>query len=286
MRYIDIDVKDEQIIGQGVTVGAAGSHNDVKFRIKFNDAWADTGKSAQFLNARHQNPTLVLISPTDYDPKTGRYFLSIPAEAKEYSGTIYMTIKGTVVDEDLVESATLAAEGEFKVLESGWDEDNEEASDITPTQAEQFAKKLEDLADDIESAVSAANRAEVAAAAAEISKEDAYQSEQAAERNREQAEEAAADAVEAWENMENLSVAANTLPANQPASVEKTNTGSGYRFTFGIPRGMNGVALHGDGMFCFNVDGNGHLLVTMEDTADVNFYIDPDTGHLIAEFEV
>ncbi len=46
------------------------------------------------------------------------------------------------------------------------------------------------------------------------------------------------------------------------------------------PRGMNGVAVSADGLYAFNVDENGHLILSYTGETAPNFRIDQNDGHL------
>ena len=75
---------------------------------------------------------------------------------------------------------TLTAKAEFKVLESVYDPDAEEAADITPTVAEQFQAELEGVMDTIASAIQAASDAAASEYSAEGSAASAAASSTAA----------------------------------------------------------------------------------------------------------
>lgn len=152
MRYINIEVANEYVKGSGVPIGAAGSYSDVALKIKFSNMWDGMAKHITWLDANGENPTLVYLTANNYD---GEYYTSpIPAEAKAIAGTATMSIKGA--DED---KGTLTAKAEFKVLESVYDPDAEEAADITPTVAEQFQEQMEEIIGSIAGALEAASEA-------------------------------------------------------------------------------------------------------------------------------
>ncbi len=152
MRYINIEVANEYVKGSGVPIGAAGSYSDVALKIKFSNMWDGMAKHITWLDANGENPTLVYLTANNYD---GEYYTSpIPAEAKAIAGTATMSIKGA--DED---KGTLTAKAEFKVLESVYDPDAEEAADITPTVAEQLQSQMEEIIGSISDAMDAASEA-------------------------------------------------------------------------------------------------------------------------------
>ena len=50
-RIIPIEINNEYVIGGGVVVGAAGSHDDVVLQITFSPMWAGLAKSIVWLDA-------------------------------------------------------------------------------------------------------------------------------------------------------------------------------------------------------------------------------------------
>ena len=63
-RIIELTVSDEYVIGGGVPIGAAGSHDDVVLRMSFSDAWMVRNKYATFRDALGENPTIVALLPS------------------------------------------------------------------------------------------------------------------------------------------------------------------------------------------------------------------------------
>lgn len=249
MRYIDLTITNEYIKGTGEFVGAAGSHDDVAFRMTFGPMWLGLTKTVLFHNAYRQNPTIVVVTAAMLeDPSVPNvYVVPIPVEAKQYAGKMGLTIKGATVEDDTETSATLSVYGEFIVKESYWDNDAEAAADVTASQAEQLQSQIEELTDDMLDAIATASSLQTS-----------------------------------WDN---LAVEAESLSADEEASVEKTQTQSSLKFTFGIPRGHDGVVTETDGVFFFVINAAGHLILTCIDDDDVDFSID-ETGHLIVSFEV
>lgn len=166
MRYIDIEVANEYVKGAGVPIGAAGSYSDVALRIRFGDMWDGLGKHITWLDANGENPTIVYLTTENYED--GCYTSLIPAEAKAVAGTVTMSIRGADNSK-----GTLTAKAEFKVLESVYDPDAEEAVDPTPTVAEQLQAEVDQILDTIADAISAADEAAESASAAAGSADDA-----------------------------------------------------------------------------------------------------------------
>ena len=180
MRYIEIECSNEYVKGAGVPIGAAGSYSDVALKIKFSDNWDGMAKHITWLDANGENPTIVYLTANNYD---GEYYTSlIPAEPKAVAGTATMSIKGADSSQ-----GTLTAKAEFKVLESVYDENAEEAADITPTVAEQFQAQMEDIIDSIADAMAAADVAVTSGSAAANSAAAALASQTAAAASEHQA---------------------------------------------------------------------------------------------------
>ena len=180
-RIIECQVTDEYVRGSGVVVGAAGSHNDVALRLAFNPMWAGTARSIVWKDALGGNPIITVLGTDLLVPgETEVYIVPIPAEPKAYAGDMSMTIKGAVVDGDKESAATLTARAFFTVMESDWDENAEEAQDITPTQAAQFQAQLEAIKDDISKAAKAVEETTAIKEAAGQHAADAAESAQAA----------------------------------------------------------------------------------------------------------
>ena len=166
-------------------------------------------------------------------------------------------------------------------------------SEIAQLEAEMHRLKTEASlsADGAEKAQTAA---ETAAAEAEQSKEDA---EGAAHR----AGQSEANAQDAREAIENMEVRANTLEAGSAAAVRKEVINGVVRLTYGIPQGkqgetgptgadgkqgppgppgINGVAVAADGQYAFNVNADGHLILSYTGDTAPNMRINGE-GHLI-----
>ena len=61
-RIIEIEVNDEYIVGSGVVLGAAGSHNDVIMKVRFNSSWVGLNIIATFRDALGENPISVVLT--------------------------------------------------------------------------------------------------------------------------------------------------------------------------------------------------------------------------------
>ena len=179
-RVIPLQVADEYVQGDGVPVGAAGSHDDVALRLAFGPMWAGTARSIVWYDANGENPTITALT-TDMlaEGESEIYLVPIPAEPKAMAGEMTMTVKGVTVSGSKETTATLTAAARFRVLESSWDPDAEESADITPTQAQQFQAEIEGIKSGIAAAMASGS------AEAETQRGENEQSRQEAESTRE-----------------------------------------------------------------------------------------------------
>ena len=102
-RIIEIEVNDEFITGSGVVIGAAGSHNDVVMKVRFNSSWAGLDIIATFRDALGENPisvVLTALSTLVADESDGDHCVhkfSVPLKAKAYEGKISLSFTGYTV---------------------------------------------------------------------------------------------------------------------------------------------------------------------------------------------
>lgn len=119
-RIIECSVNDEYVVGAGVPIGAAGSHNDVILRLSFGDTWVGLNIYATFRDALGGNPTLIALLPSMLVEGTDMvYDVPIPAAAKLYDGRSMLTLTGySIVDGSEEDSATNTTTAFFRVLPS------------------------------------------------------------------------------------------------------------------------------------------------------------------------
>ena len=86
-RVIPLQVSDEYVRGDGVPVGAAGSHDDVALRLTFGPMWAGTARSIVWYDANGENPTITALT-TDMlaEGESEVYLVPIPAAPKAVAG--------------------------------------------------------------------------------------------------------------------------------------------------------------------------------------------------------
>lgn len=150
MRYIDCEVNDEYVIGSGVVIGAAGSHNDVGLRLKFGDMWVGLNIYATFTDANGEKSAVVMLMPSMLVPgEVMTYILPIPADAKKYPGKAMLTLSGfSVINGTQVDKATNTVTSFFRVLKSDYRLLTD--SSVTPTLAQQLHSEVNSLGERIE----------------------------------------------------------------------------------------------------------------------------------------
>lgn len=102
-RIIEIEVNDEYVVGSGVVIGAAGSHNDVIMKVRFNSSWVGLNIIATFRDALGENPisvVLTAVSTLVADESDGDHCVHkflVPLKAKAYEGKISLSFTGYTV---------------------------------------------------------------------------------------------------------------------------------------------------------------------------------------------
>lgn len=170
-RIIKLSVKNEYILGEGVVIGAAGSHDEVLLELDFraSPVWHGTTKKAVFYDALGTNPTTILLT-TDklVSDETEVYRISVPAEAKEQAGKCFLTIEGVVTNGETESMRVVTEAAQFDVLQSRRYEQTSDPKPVTPTQAEQLQAEIDDIKGTVVNAgISERNAAASAAAALE-----------------------------------------------------------------------------------------------------------------------
>lgn len=119
MRIIDCAVNNEYIVGGGVPIGAAGSHDDVVLRLAFGEMWTGLNIYATFTDALGENATVVMLLPSMLVSGTiMTYDLPIPASAKRIEGRTSLSLTGYTVVNGTEGIATNTATAYFRVLPS------------------------------------------------------------------------------------------------------------------------------------------------------------------------
>lgn len=118
-RIINCTVSDEYIVGGGVPIGAAGSHDDVVLRLAFGEMWTGLNIYATFTDAVGENATVVMLMPSMLVAGSAMtYDLPIPASAKKIEGRASLSLTGYTVVNGTEGIATNTVTSYFRVLPS------------------------------------------------------------------------------------------------------------------------------------------------------------------------
>ena len=121
-RVIPCRVLDDYITGDGVTIGGAGSHDEVLLELDFRAAdavWAGTTRTVTFTNALGLDPVNVLLTTNLLsEGQTEVYRVPVPVRCKAYPGWISVTVSGVEVsgDQEVLRIAT--GDARFRVLDN------------------------------------------------------------------------------------------------------------------------------------------------------------------------
>ncbi len=191
-RIIKLSVKNEYILGEGVVIGAAGSHDEVLLELDFraSPVWHGTTKKAVFYDALGTNPTTILLT-TDklVSGETEVYRVSVPAEAKGQAGKCFLTIEGIITSGETERVRVVTEAAQFDVLQSRRYEQMSDPKPVTPTQAEQLQAEIDDIKSTVSEAKDSADAAAESEGKAATSEANAKASEEAAQKSAEVAVE-------------------------------------------------------------------------------------------------
>nr|DAL16297.1 MAG TPA_asm: hypothetical protein [Caudoviricetes sp.] len=169
-NIVKLQISNEYIQGSGVSVGAAGSHDDVLLEMDFRPStvWAGTTRRAIFSNALGENRTVIVLTTNLLEEGQGEvYLVPVPQQAKDVAGECFLTVEGFVTDgsgKEIVRCVT--EEARFRVLPSKLY--TNDSAPVTPSQAEQLQAEIDSIKTTIVNAgISERNAAASAAAALE-----------------------------------------------------------------------------------------------------------------------
>lgn len=120
-KIIPIEVRDEYILGSGVSIGAVGSFDSMVLRVKFDDSWIGLNKYATWTDAQGSIGDQTIITELDRADDENAYDIPVSAFVTQYAGTVKLSFTGYAVGgtaDNLVESVINTATGTFRVLES------------------------------------------------------------------------------------------------------------------------------------------------------------------------
>ena len=121
-KIIPLEVRDEYILGSGVSIGAAGSFDSAILRIKFDESWLGLNIYATWMDAlgnAGDQTVITVLDLVDGEPNT--YDIPVPQFATNYAGTVKLALSGYVIGGEAgkeVESLLNTVSGAFRVLES------------------------------------------------------------------------------------------------------------------------------------------------------------------------
>ena len=299
-RIISLSIEDMYIKYTGEAFGATGSHNAVTLRMTFGPVWDGTAKTAYFTDALG-SASVAMVLGLDTLTEDGAYEVDVPSEALKIAGVATVTIKGVLVSGETTTKAITTAAGHFRVLDSELPESVGNAGTITASDKEQLQAEIAGMetlfttgkaaaeeaaanakASEEAAQASAAAASESASAAADSVKQAANQIPLAREEVK-KAEDAADRAEAAWAGLQKTDVYAITVPYTEKAAAVKEQVEDHFHIRFEIPEGKpgrNGAVVTAAGMFAFQVNDEGHLILTYTGDTAPNFSINA-AGHLI-----
>ena len=140
-RVISCAITNEYLSGDGVLIGAVGSHDDVLVELDFTAAgpmWEGTTRTVTFTDATGQNPVNILLTTNLLaEGQTEVYQVPVPGQAKAVAGWCGMTVAG---EQEILRAVTERAL--FKVAPSEmkrW----EGAEDVPASAAEQLQAEVD-----------------------------------------------------------------------------------------------------------------------------------------------
>ena len=161
MRIISVKINGHYLTKDNKSAGVQGEANVTSLRIEFDESWDSFAKRVTWWDAKGGNPVKVILEPHMLEnAENGRIYIApIPGEPLMEAGHCTFVIDGYA---DGKRQRSIS--DELFVKEAPIDDDAGEASDPTPTQAEQLQAEIEAIKGDIQSAIGAADRAEEASA--------------------------------------------------------------------------------------------------------------------------
>jgi hypothetical protein len=138
-KIIPIEVRDEYILGSGVSIGAVGSFDSMVLRVKFDDSWIGLNKYATWTDAQGNSGQQTQISPFELvDGEAHTYDVPVPQLPLTYAGPVRLSFTGYAMTADgaSIDRIMNTATGTFIVLESNAMRLGD--GTVTPTLADQL----------------------------------------------------------------------------------------------------------------------------------------------------
>lgn len=146
-RVITLKVLNEFIQGDNVTIGAAGSVQEILLQVDFrgSSVWANTSRYVTFTDARGTTTKNVMLTwDMMADGETDVYFVPVPGAVRNYPGEISVTLAGYTTDDsqDLRLRVTTEA-AKFRVVpndHASWD-----GEEVSITLGEQLQAEVDKI---------------------------------------------------------------------------------------------------------------------------------------------
>jgi len=146
-RVIPCAVTNEYVAGDGVVIGAVGSHDDVLVELDFTSAgpqWSGTTRTVTWTDALGQNPVNILLGVNLLaEGQTEVYLVPVPIQAKAVEGWCGMTVTGVLLDGDKETVRVVTERSLFRVRPSEvhlW----EGEEDVPASAAEQLQAEIDE----------------------------------------------------------------------------------------------------------------------------------------------
>ena len=121
-KIISLEVRDEYILGSGVSIGAVGSFDSVVLRVKFDDSWIGLNIYATWTDALGNVGDQTIITALDLvDGEVDTYDIPVSSFATQHAGTVKLSFSGYAIsrsNDKEIDSVINTVSGAFRVLES------------------------------------------------------------------------------------------------------------------------------------------------------------------------
>ena len=121
-KIISLEVRDEYILGSGVSIGAVGSFDSVVLRVKFDDSWIGLNIYATWTDALGSVGDQTIITALDLvDGEVDTYDIPVSSFATQHAGTVKLSFTGYAIsrsNDKEIDSVVNTVSGAFRVLES------------------------------------------------------------------------------------------------------------------------------------------------------------------------
>ena len=153
-KIIELNIVDEFVEGGGVSIGAAGSHDEVLLRCRFSDLWKGTTKEITWINAIGEKfPEFITPFMEEMDSNGSVYIIPVPYEEKSESGKAGITFKGVKLNDDGTEDYSVVTKTIYFVVQEAETGGDGEMNDVLPSVAEQLQEQIDRFNKNIDTSV-------------------------------------------------------------------------------------------------------------------------------------